>query len=220
MGMSIKAVKPDRTDVILAMREPYMTQVVDGVKTYEFRRYRLPDTICRVWFYSTRPISAIEYVCEISPARTRTQILSRKRKRTEEETSVNQQCGQVPEEIESHDMDMGHEVKNCRCNNSEESKSEIIDEKRDGSSTKENTYINSTPIIEDGLGNKEFNTFDPEWKGYDYAYRILSVWKLKQKLELNTLKNDYGFKGAVQGMMYVPDTLSGKIQWNSGLKIR
>ncbi|EPE31321.1 PUA [Glarea lozoyensis ATCC 20868] len=60
-----------QADVILPMREPYMQQIVNGEKNYEFRKYRLKASVKRIWFYSTAPQSSIEYVCEILPAKTR-----------------------------------------------------------------------------------------------------------------------------------------------------
>lgn len=48
-----------------------MQQIASGVKTFEFRKYRIADSVKRIWFYRTAPHSSIEYVCEISPARTR-----------------------------------------------------------------------------------------------------------------------------------------------------
>ena len=53
------------------MRQPYMQQIVDGEKTYEFRKYCLKPSVKRIWFYSTAPQSSIEYLCEILPATTR-----------------------------------------------------------------------------------------------------------------------------------------------------
>jgi predicted transcriptional regulator len=53
------------------MQEPYMQQIVTGKKTYEFRKYRLKQSIERIWFYRTAPHSGIDYVCDILPARTR-----------------------------------------------------------------------------------------------------------------------------------------------------
>jgi predicted transcriptional regulator len=58
-------------DVILPMREPYMQQIVNGEKNYEFRKYCLKASVKRIWFYSTAPQSSIEYICEILPAKTR-----------------------------------------------------------------------------------------------------------------------------------------------------
>jgi len=35
-------------------------------------------------------------------------------------------------------------------------------------------------IKEDGLGNREFHTRHKDWEGYDFAYKILSVWKIEK----------------------------------------
>lgn len=59
-----------RTDMILAMNDPYMQQIVDGSKTYEFRKYNMAG-IERIWFYRTAPHSAITHVCPVSQAATR-----------------------------------------------------------------------------------------------------------------------------------------------------
>jgi hypothetical protein len=64
-------VEDERADVILAMQEPYMQQIISGEKTYEFRKYRLNKSVKRIWFYRTAPYSSLDYVCEILPARTR-----------------------------------------------------------------------------------------------------------------------------------------------------
>ena len=60
-----------RTDIVLPMNQPYMRQIVSGVKTYEFRKYRLSKDIKRVWFYVTAPESRISHICDIGVARTR-----------------------------------------------------------------------------------------------------------------------------------------------------
>jgi len=59
------------TDVILAIQDPYMNQIIDGTKNYEFRKYCLKRDVERIWFYRTAPHSAITHICEILPARTR-----------------------------------------------------------------------------------------------------------------------------------------------------
>ncbi|KAJ5250704.1 hypothetical protein N7489_001114 [Penicillium chrysogenum] len=62
---------PSYSDVILPMQDPYMTQIVDGRKNYEFRKYRLRPSVKRIWFYRTAPHSSITHVCETLSARTR-----------------------------------------------------------------------------------------------------------------------------------------------------
>ena len=48
-----------------------MDQIVDGTRTYEFRKYHIATSVRRVWFYRAAPHSRIEYFCEIAPAKTR-----------------------------------------------------------------------------------------------------------------------------------------------------
>lgn len=59
------------TDVILPMQNPYMDQIIDGTKNYEFRKYCLKPSVKRIWFYRTAPHSALTHICEILPARSR-----------------------------------------------------------------------------------------------------------------------------------------------------
>ncbi|KAL1954006.1 hypothetical protein VTO42DRAFT_1827 [Malbranchea cinnamomea] len=59
------------SDVILPMQDPYMTQITEGKKKYEFRKYCLKPNVERIWFYRTAPHSSITHVCETLPARTR-----------------------------------------------------------------------------------------------------------------------------------------------------
>jgi predicted transcriptional regulator len=58
-------------DAILPIVNDYMQQIVRREKNHEFRRYRIASSVERVWFYLNAPLSHIEYVCEIDPARTR-----------------------------------------------------------------------------------------------------------------------------------------------------
>ncbi|KAK3904374.1 PUA-like domain-containing protein [Staphylotrichum tortipilum] len=59
------------TDVILAIQDPYMSQIMDGTKTHEFRKYRLQPSTKRIWFYRTAPHSALTHIGSILPAQTR-----------------------------------------------------------------------------------------------------------------------------------------------------
>lgn len=47
-------------------KQPYMSQILTGAKTHEFRRYPLPDGMLRVWFYISSPTSALQYICEVT----------------------------------------------------------------------------------------------------------------------------------------------------------
>ncbi|UPL00047.1 hypothetical protein LCI18_010981 [Fusarium solani-melongenae] len=64
--------KPVRTDMILAMNDPYMQQIIDGTKTYEFRKYNMAG-VRRIWFYRAAPHSAITHICPVDETVTRNQ---------------------------------------------------------------------------------------------------------------------------------------------------
>lgn len=129
-----------------------MQQIVSGEKTYEFRKYRLAQSVERIWFYSTAPKSSIQYVCEIMPAQTRNP--------------------------------------------------------------------GDSALEEDGLGNKEFNTRHPDWEGYDFAYKILSVYKLEKPVTLNDLRISHAFESAPRGLTYTPPSLLELVEWQKQIKIR
>lgn len=70
-------------------------------------------------------------------------------------------------------------------------------------------------LPEDGLGNKEYNTFHVDWKGYDFAYRVHSVYKILEPITLAKMKSRYGYKGAPRGLTYLPEEISNDVPWKS-----
>lgn len=140
-----------KSDIILPMRDPYMGQIVDGSKNYEFRKYRLKPSIRRIWFYRTAPHSSITHVCEILPAHTRNP--------------------------------------------------------------------GDAALEENGLGNAEFNSRHPDWDGYDFAYKILSVWELIEPIPLATMRSTYGFRSAPRGLVYLPKQVEEQVSWSRQKKI-
>lgn len=75
------------------------------------------------------------------------------------------------------------------------------------------------PLIEDGLGNREFNQRHPDWNNYDFAYPIRSVYSLHRPVTLQELKSFYGMKGAPRGLVYVPGKLMEDITWSDQERI-
>lgn len=139
------------TDVILPMQDPYMDQIIDGTKNYEFRKYRLKPSVKRIWFYRTAPHSSITHVCEILPAQTR------------------------------------------------------------------NT--GDPPLEENGLGNVEFNTRQKDWEGYDYAYKITSIYAINNPLPLADAMTYHGFKSAPRGLVYLPTSINRQVNWRKQNKL-
>lgn len=70
-------------------------------------------------------------------------------------------------------------------------------------------------LPEDGLGNKEYNTFHIDWKGYDFAYRVRSVYKIMEPITLAKMKSRYGCKGAPRGLIYLPEGIPNDVSWKS-----
>jgi predicted transcriptional regulator len=77
-----------------------------------------------------------------------------------------------------------------------------------------------SPLEEDGLGNKEFNTRHRDWEGYDFAYKILSVYKLDKPITLYDLKNNHGIKCAPRSLVYTPPSLMELVEWQRQTKLR
>ncbi|POS80223.1 hypothetical protein DHEL01_v201382 [Diaporthe helianthi] len=59
----------DRSDIIISIHPEQVEQIVEGQKTHEFRNYRIPQTVSRIWIYLTRPVCALKYMATISVAK-------------------------------------------------------------------------------------------------------------------------------------------------------
>lgn len=70
------------------------------------------------------------------------------------------------------------------------------------------------PLEINGVGNHEFNTFHESFVGYDFAYRLLSCYRVREPVGLELLRDRYGLGGAPRGMIYVPDKLAGEVKWS------
>ncbi|KAL5333702.1 PUA-like domain-containing protein [Aspergillus crustosus] len=68
------------------------------------------------------------------------------------------------------------------------------------------------PLDEDGLGNKEFNSRHKDWDGYDFAYKMATVYELRQPISLKEMK-ERGFKSAPRGLVYLPSAISDSVDW-------
>lgn len=73
--------------------------------------------------------------------------------------------------------------------------------------------VTDEKLVEDGLGNKEFNECHKDSDGWDYAYRIRSVYKLQAPITLAIMKSKYGMKMAPRGLIYTPLQLALDTPW-------
>ncbi|EER42227.1 conserved hypothetical protein [Histoplasma capsulatum var. duboisii H88] len=48
------------------------------------------------------------------------------------------------------------------------------------------------PLDDDGLGSAEFNGKRKDWDGCDFAYEMVTVYKLKRPITLKEMKDKHG----------------------------
>lgn len=128
-----------------------MDEIINGTKNYDFRKYGLPTTVKRIWFYQTAPQSSITHICETLPC---------------------------------------------------------IDRK-----------TGDAKLTEDGRGNKEYNDQHKDFEDYDYAYKILSVYEIKEPLTLQRLMDEFGMKSAPRGFTYVRADMAKAVPLQSQTKV-
>lgn len=150
------ASSPSPTDVILKIQQPHLSNILSGIKTYEFRKYLLPSSVQRVWFFLIEPVSSISYVAEISPAIIRTK---------------------EPSDV-------------------------------------------SWRLPEDGVGNREFNSFDEGWEGEDYAYKLGRVWRLEGEVGLQKLTGEWGLDERLRRGVETPRGLVERVKLDEGMRVR
>lgn len=64
-----------RADILISIRPEHMADIAAGRKNHEYRKYLLPAAVQRVWFYTTAPISAVQYVVQVGGGRAPGQVL-------------------------------------------------------------------------------------------------------------------------------------------------
>jgi predicted transcriptional regulator len=69
------------------------------------------------------------------------------------------------------------------------------------------------PLPEDGLGNREYNSRHKDCDRYDFAYRIKSIWRIREPITLAVMKETFGIKIAPRGLIYVPPKMVLEVPW-------
>jgi hypothetical protein len=57
------------TDVVLYIRPEHMTKIAAQTKNHDYRKYELPHTVHRLWFFETEPVDAITFMATTGPAK-------------------------------------------------------------------------------------------------------------------------------------------------------
>ena len=68
----------------------------------------------------------------------------------------------------------------------------------------------SNPL--DRIGIDKYNQYHPNFKGY--AYRVTSCYKIHQPIELEEMKEVYGFGAAPRGFVNLPEKLAKAVKWD------
>ncbi|KAE8376551.1 hypothetical protein BDV26DRAFT_282552 [Aspergillus bertholletiae] len=55
-----------RGDIFMSIKPEHMHNIAAGAKNHEYRRYLLPSSVRRIWFYSSAPLLQIEHAARIS----------------------------------------------------------------------------------------------------------------------------------------------------------
>ncbi|CZR52235.1 uncharacterized protein PAC_02112 [Phialocephala subalpina] len=74
----VAVMKPrtENSDIFISIHPKHVTNIVNRTKNHEFRTWKFPDKVCRVWIYETVPIRALKYMAEISSAKKPGEILN------------------------------------------------------------------------------------------------------------------------------------------------
>lgn len=62
---TIKATGPitDKSDIIISIYGEHVQRMAQRIKTHEFRSWKFPESVHRVWIYITKPQSQLKYMC-------------------------------------------------------------------------------------------------------------------------------------------------------------
>ncbi|KAI0887948.1 uncharacterized protein GGS22DRAFT_197865 [Annulohypoxylon maeteangense] len=58
------------SDIMVSLHPEPLARILDRTKDHEFRSWNIPHTVCRVWLYSTKPLSELKYMCILTPPKT------------------------------------------------------------------------------------------------------------------------------------------------------
>ncbi|KAI0477681.1 hypothetical protein GGR56DRAFT_418874 [Xylariaceae sp. FL0804] len=64
-----------RSDIMVSLHPEHVAKIVDRTKDHEFRVWKIPPEVSRVWMYITKPASELRYMCLFSPPKGPGEIL-------------------------------------------------------------------------------------------------------------------------------------------------
>ncbi|KAI1265420.1 hypothetical protein F5Y18DRAFT_51917 [Xylariaceae sp. FL1019] len=66
---TIRAMGPQnhRSDIMVSLHPEHIAKIVNRTKNHEFRAWKIPNDVHRVWIYITRPETQLRYMCMFGP---------------------------------------------------------------------------------------------------------------------------------------------------------
>ncbi|TAQ87499.1 hypothetical protein B7494_g4173 [Chlorociboria aeruginascens] len=64
------------SDIFISIHPQHVANIVNRTKDHEFRAYRLPPTVVRIWIYETKPVMTLKYMAAISSAKRPGEVLN------------------------------------------------------------------------------------------------------------------------------------------------
>ncbi|KAH7040660.1 uncharacterized protein B0I36DRAFT_344365 [Microdochium trichocladiopsis] len=76
----IRALGPqtDRSDIMVSLHPEPLRHIIEGTKDHEFRAWKIPPEVSRVWLYATNPHSELRYMCILGPPKAPGEIENEK----------------------------------------------------------------------------------------------------------------------------------------------
>ncbi|KAI0112433.1 hypothetical protein GGR51DRAFT_39782 [Nemania sp. FL0031] len=77
---SIRALGPQtpHSDIMVSLHPEHIARIVDRTKNHEFRAWKIPQQVSRIWVYITRPESHLRYMCLFGEPKTPGEIQDEK----------------------------------------------------------------------------------------------------------------------------------------------
>ncbi|KAL4862893.1 hypothetical protein BDV12DRAFT_178212 [Aspergillus spectabilis] len=69
-----RSIRTSKHDIFMSIKPEHISNIANRTKNHEYRRYLLPSTVQRIWFYTTAPFSRLEYIARISHGKTRGEV--------------------------------------------------------------------------------------------------------------------------------------------------
>ncbi|KAH9907418.1 hypothetical protein F4778DRAFT_537471 [Xylariomycetidae sp. FL2044] len=68
---TVRALAPQttRSDIMVSLHPEHLAKILNKTKNHEFRAWKIPDQVYRVWIYTTKPAHELRYMCVLSPAK-------------------------------------------------------------------------------------------------------------------------------------------------------